>query len=75
MKKNKTETKSRINIKRKAKDENKNENEKEKKIKQNIYIYRCIYFSIKNAINTNCLIIDDPILLCKKDSQGVVINI
>ena len=32
--------------------------------------------SVKNAINANCLlIIDDPLLLCNKDSQGVIINI
>ena len=29
-----------------------------------------IYSSIKNAINANCLTIDDPLLLCNKDSQG-----
>ena len=31
-----------------------------------IYIYIYIYSSIKNAINTNCLTIDDPLLLCNK---------
>ena len=40
---------------------------------QTIYIY--IYSSVKNAINANCLIINDPLLLCNKDSQGVIINI
>ena len=35
-----------------------------------IYIYR--YFCIKNVINTNCLSINDPFLLNKKDSQGVI---
>ena len=40
-----------------------------------IYVYIYIYSSIKNAINANCLIIDDPLLLCNKDSQGVIINI
>ena len=38
-----------------------------------LYIY--IYSSVKNAINANCLIIDDPLLLCNKDSQGIMINI
>ena len=38
-----------------------------------MYIY--IYSSKKNAINANCLIIDDSLLLCNKDSQGVIINI
>ena len=33
------------------------------------------YSSIKNAINANCLIVDDSLLLCNKDSQGVIINI
>ena len=37
------------------------------------YIY--IYSRIKNAINANCLIIDNPLLLCNKDSQGDIINI
>ena len=41
-----------------------------------IYIYIYIYISsIKNAINGNCLIIDDPLLLCNKDCQGVIISI
>ena len=40
-----------------------------------IYIYIYIYFCIKNAINTNCLGIDDPFLLNKKDLQGVISNI
>ena len=40
-----------------------------------IYIYIYIYSRIKNAFNANCLIIDDPLLLCNKDSQGVIINI
>ena len=50
---------------------------KKKNKAKHIYIYidRYIYFSKKNAINTNCLIINDPLLLCQKDSQGVVINI
>ena len=39
-----------------------------------IYIYIYIYICIKNAIKGNCLIIDDPLLLCNKDSQGVIIN-
>ena len=39
------------------------------------YIYIYIYFRIKNAINANCLIIDNPLLLCNKDSQGDIINI
>ena len=38
-----------------------------------MYIY--IYSNIKNAINANCLIIEDPLLPCDKDSQGVIINI
>ena len=45
------------------------------------YIYD-IYFSIKIYIiptayqlNTNCISIDDPSLLNKKDSQGVISNI
>ena len=37
-----------------------------------MYIY--IYSRIKNAINANCLIIDDLLLLCNKDSQGVIIH-
>ena len=37
-----------------------------------IYI---IYFCTKNVINTNCLSIDDPFLLNKKDSQSVISNI
>ena len=41
----------------------------------NIYIYIYIYSRIKNAINANYLIIDEPLLLCNKDSQGVIINI
>ena len=40
-----------------------------------IYIYIYIYFCIKNIINTNCLSIDDPFLLNKNDSQGVISNI
>ena len=36
-------------------------------------IYTHIYFCIKNVINTNCISIDDPFLLNKKDSQGVII--
>ena len=40
-----------------------------------VYIYIFIYSCIKNAINANCLIIDDPLLLCNKDSQGVIISI
>ena len=39
------------------------------------YIYIYILSSIKNVIQANCLIIDDPLLLCNKDSQGVIINI
>ena len=39
------------------------------------FIYIDIYFCIKNAINTNCLGIDDPFLLNKKDLQGVISNI
>ena len=38
-----------------------------------IYIYY-IYFCIKNVINTNCLNIDDPFLLNKKDSQAAISN-
>ena len=38
-----------------------------------MHIY--IYSSIKNAINANCLIIDNPLLRYNKDSQGVIINI
>ena len=38
-----------------------------------MYIY--IYPSVKNAINANCLIIDDALLLCNKDSEGFIINI
>ena len=40
-----------------------------------IYIYLYIYSSIKNAISANCLIMDNPLLLCNKDSQCVIINI
>ena len=40
-----------------------------------IYIYIYIYSITKNAINANCLIIDDPLLLSNKDSQGAIINI
>ena len=40
-----------------------------------ICIYTYIYFVIKNVINTNCLSIDDPFLLNKKDSGGVISNI
>ena len=39
-----------------------------------MYIY-ILYSSIKNAINTNCLTIDNTLLLCNKGSQGVIINI
>ena len=39
------------------------------------YIYIYLYFCIKILINTNCLSIDDPFLLKKKDSQGVTSNI
>ena len=34
-----------------------------------LYIYIYLYSSITNAINANCLIIDDSLLLCNKDSQ------
>ena len=37
-----------------------------------IYIY--IYCNGKKAINVNCLNVDDPLLQCKKDSQGVISN-
>ena len=40
-----------------------------------IFIYLYMYFCIKNVINTNCLSIDDPFLLNKKDLQGVISNI
>ena len=46
-----------------------------------IYIYICIYIYIykscnsKKAINANCLNVNDPLLQCKKDSQGVISNI
>ena len=31
-----------------------------------------MYLYIENVINTNCLTIDDPFLLRKKDSQGIL---
>ena len=40
-----------------------------------MYIYTFIYFCIKDVINTNYINIDDPFLLNKKDSQGVISNI
>ena len=40
-----------------------------------IYIYIYIKFCIKNVINSNCLSIDDPFLLNKKNSEGVLSNI
>ena len=40
-----------------------------------IYVYIYIYSSTKNAFNAKCLITHDPLLLCNKDSQGVIINI
>ena len=40
-----------------------------------IYIYIYIYSNSKKAISANCLNVDDPLLLCKKDSQGVISNI
>ena len=40
-----------------------------------IYKYIHIYSNSKKAINANCLNVNDPLLLCKKDSQGVVSNI
>ena len=38
------------------------------------YIYIYIYCNSKKAINTNCLNVDDPLLQCKKDSEGVISN-
>ena len=40
-----------------------------------ISIYMYTYFCIKNVININCISIDDPFLLNKKDLQGVISNI
>ena len=40
-----------------------------------MYIYTFIYFCIKDVINTNYINIDDPFLLNKKDSQGVISSI
>ena len=43
---------------------------------EHVYIvYFCIYFIFlyKSVINTNCISIDDPFLLNKKDSQGVIL--
>ena len=37
-----------------------------------MYLYFYLYLYV---INTNCLSIDDPFLLNKKDSQGVISNI
>ena len=37
-----------------------------------VFTHTC---NIKNVINTNCLSIKDPLLLNKKDSQGVISNI
>ena len=39
-----------------------------------MYIYKYIYCNSKKAINANCLNIDDPLLQCKNDSQGVISN-
>ena len=40
-----------------------------------VYIYIFIYSSVKNIIKVNNLTINDPFLLNKKDSQGVIFNI
>ena len=32
-------------------------------------------YIIKNVINTNCLSVDDPFLLNKKDSQSVMCHV
>ena len=40
-----------------------------------LYIYMYIYFCIRNVINTNCMSIEDPFLLNKKDLQGAISNI
>ena len=39
-----------------------------------IYIIYIIYCNSKKAISANCLNVDDPLLQCKKDSQGVITN-
>ena len=39
-----------------------------------IYIYIYIYCNSQKAISANCLNVDDPLLQCKKDSQGVITN-
>ena len=39
-----------------------------------IYIVIYIYCNSEKAINANCLNVDDPLLQCKKDSQGVISN-